>query len=153
METRSKPITDISKTKKILKIPLLRDSLSVHTKHTWNEKYIVLGFIQDKCDIDLILDDRCNLCSDLHQGFHYTGIFYSGPFCHVLSFHIPNWIPYLKVNIQQNFQWRQWGSSHAWPSAQPPIDTHQHFLPQVSAKLPSNITTNPSEVISKVSEP
>ena len=45
------------------------------------------------------------------------------------------------------------GSAHARPSAQPPIDTSGIFTADVSAESPSNISPNPSEVISKVSEP
>ena len=45
------------------------------------------------------------------------------------------------------------GSAHARPSAQPPIDLSEEFPPHVSAESPLNISTNPSEVISKVSEP
>ena len=44
------------------------------------------------------------------------------------------------------------GSAHARPSAQPPINTSRNFSAHLSAKLPSNISPNPSEVISKVSE-
>jgi hypothetical protein len=44
------------------------------------------------------------------------------------------------------------GSVHARPSAQPPIDMSGNFPARVSAELPSNISPNPSEVISKVSE-
>ena len=44
-------------------------------------------------------------------------------------------------------------SVHARPSAQPPIDTSEKFPAHVSAESPSNISPNPSEVISKVSEP
>ena len=43
-------------------------------------------------------------------------------------------------------------SAHAGPSAQPPIGTSGKFPARVSAELPSNISPNPSEVISKVSE-
>ena len=43
-------------------------------------------------------------------------------------------------------------SAHAGPSAQPPIGTSGNFPARVSAELPSNISPNPSEVISKVSE-
>ena len=42
------------------------------------------------------------------------------------------------------------GSAHARPSAQPPIDTSGNFPAHVSAESPSNISPNPSEVISKV---
>ena len=45
------------------------------------------------------------------------------------------------------------GSAHARPSAQPPIDVSENIPPHVSAESPSNISPNPSEVISKVSEP
>ena len=45
------------------------------------------------------------------------------------------------------------GSSHARPSAQPPIDTSGNFPAHLSAESPSNISPNPSEVISEVSEP
>ena len=43
-------------------------------------------------------------------------------------------------------------SAHAGPSAQPPIDTSGNFPARVSAESPSNISPNPSEVISEVSE-
>ena len=43
-------------------------------------------------------------------------------------------------------------SSHAGPSAQPPIEVSGNFPTHVSAELPSNIFPNPSEVISEVSE-
>ena len=43
-------------------------------------------------------------------------------------------------------------SAHAGPSAQPPIGTSGIFPANVSAELPSNISPNPSEVISKVPE-
>ena len=43
------------------------------------------------------------------------------------------------------------GSAHARPSAQPPIDVSRNFPAPVSAELTSNISPNPSEVISKVS--
>ena len=43
------------------------------------------------------------------------------------------------------------GSAHARPSAQPPIDMSGNFQAPVSAELTSNISPNPSEVISKVS--
>ena len=43
-------------------------------------------------------------------------------------------------------------SAHAGPSAQPPIGTIGNFPARVSAEFPSNISPNPSEVISKVSE-
>ena len=45
------------------------------------------------------------------------------------------------------------GSAHARPSTQPPIDTSGNFLAHMSAESPSNISPNPSEVISEVSEP
>ena len=45
------------------------------------------------------------------------------------------------------------GSAQARPSAQPPIDTSGNFHAHVSAESPSNISPNPSEVISEVSEP
>ena len=44
-------------------------------------------------------------------------------------------------------------SAHARPSAQPPIDTSGNFSAHVSAESPSNISPNPLEVISEVSEP
>ena len=43
-------------------------------------------------------------------------------------------------------------SAHAGPSAQPPIGTSRNFPARMSAESPSNISHNPSEVISKVSE-
>ena len=43
--------------------------------------------------------------------------------------------------------------AHAIPSAQPPIDVSGNFTAHVSAESPSNISPNPSEVISEVSEP
>ena len=43
-------------------------------------------------------------------------------------------------------------SVHAGPSAQPPINTSGNFPARVSAELPSNISPNPLEVISEVSE-
>ncbi len=43
-------------------------------------------------------------------------------------------------------------SAHAGPSAQPPIGTSGNFPARVSAESPSNISHNPSEVISEVSE-
>ena len=43
-------------------------------------------------------------------------------------------------------------SAHAGPSAQPPIGTSGNFPAYVSAELPSNISPNPSEVISEVLE-
>ena len=45
------------------------------------------------------------------------------------------------------------GSAHARPSARHPIDTSGNFPAHVSAESPSNISPNPSEVISKASEP
>ena len=45
------------------------------------------------------------------------------------------------------------GSAHARPSARPPIDTSGNFPAHMSAESPSNISPNPSEVISEVSEP
>ena len=44
------------------------------------------------------------------------------------------------------------GSAHARPSAHPPIDSSGNFPAHVSAESSSNISPNPSEVISKVSE-
>ena len=44
------------------------------------------------------------------------------------------------------------GSAHVRPSAQPPIVTSGNFPARVSAELPSNISPNPSEVISEVLE-
>ena len=44
-------------------------------------------------------------------------------------------------------------SEHARPSARPPVSISRKFMAQVSAKPPSNISPNPSEVICKVSEP
>ena len=43
-------------------------------------------------------------------------------------------------------------SAHAGPSAQPPIGTSKIFLAHVFAESPSNISPNPSKVISEVSE-
>ena len=43
-------------------------------------------------------------------------------------------------------------SAHAELSAQPPIGTSGIFPARVSAESPSNISPNPSEVISEVSE-
>ena len=43
-------------------------------------------------------------------------------------------------------------SAHVGPSAQPPIGTSGNFPAYVSAESPSNISHNPSEVISEVSE-
>ena len=45
------------------------------------------------------------------------------------------------------------GSAHARPSAQPPIDVSGIFPAHLSAESPSNISPNPSEVISEDSEP
>ena len=45
------------------------------------------------------------------------------------------------------------GSAHARPSAQPPINTSGNFPAHMSAESPSNISPNPLEVISEVSEP
>jgi hypothetical protein len=45
------------------------------------------------------------------------------------------------------------GSGHARPSARPPIDTSGNFPAHMSAEAPSNISSNPLEVISEVSEP
>jgi hypothetical protein len=45
------------------------------------------------------------------------------------------------------------GSAHARPSALPPIDVSRNFPAHVSAESASNISSNPSEVISEVSEP
>ena len=42
------------------------------------------------------------------------------------------------------------GYAHARPSAQPPIDTSGNFPAHMSAESPSNISPNPSEVISEV---
>ena len=44
------------------------------------------------------------------------------------------------------------GSAHTGPSAQPPIGTSGIFPAHVSAESPLNISPNPSEVISQVSE-
>ena len=44
-------------------------------------------------------------------------------------------------------------SAHAGPFARPPISMRGNFLAHVSAESPSNISPNPSEVISEVSEP
>ena len=44
-------------------------------------------------------------------------------------------------------------SAHAGPSTQPPIGTSVNFPARMSAELPSNISPNPSEVISEDSEP
>ena len=43
--------------------------------------------------------------------------------------------------------------THARPSAQTPIDMIGKILPHMSANLPSNISSNPQKVISKVLEP
>ena len=43
-------------------------------------------------------------------------------------------------------------SAHAWRSAQPTIGTSGIFPAHVSAESPSNISPNPAEVISEVSE-
>ena len=43
-------------------------------------------------------------------------------------------------------------SAHAGPSAQPPIGKSGNFPARVSAQSPSNISPNPSEVISEVVE-
>ena len=43
-------------------------------------------------------------------------------------------------------------SAHAGPSAQPPIGNSGNFPAGVSAESYSNISINPSEVISEVSE-
>ena len=45
------------------------------------------------------------------------------------------------------------GSAHARPSARPPIDMSGTFPVHMSAESPSNISPNPSEVISEVLEP
>jgi hypothetical protein len=45
------------------------------------------------------------------------------------------------------------GSAHARPSARPPINTSGNFPACVSAESPSNISPNPSEVISEVIPP
>ena len=45
------------------------------------------------------------------------------------------------------------GSAHARPSPRPHIDTSGNFPAHMSAESPSNISPNPSEVISEVSEP
>jgi hypothetical protein len=45
------------------------------------------------------------------------------------------------------------GFAQARPSTQPPIDTSGNFPAPVSAESPSNISPNPSEIISEVSEP
>ena len=43
-------------------------------------------------------------------------------------------------------------STHVGHSAQPPIVASGNFQAHMSAELPSNISPNPSEVISEVSE-
>ena len=43
-------------------------------------------------------------------------------------------------------------SVQAGPSAQPPIGTSGNFPARVSAESPSNISQDPSQVISEVSE-
>ena len=43
-------------------------------------------------------------------------------------------------------------SAHAGHSARTPIDTSGNFPPHMSAESPSNISPNPSELISEVSE-
>ena len=43
-------------------------------------------------------------------------------------------------------------SAHAGHSAQPPIDTSGNFPLHVSVESPSNISSNPSELVSEVSE-
>jgi hypothetical protein len=45
------------------------------------------------------------------------------------------------------------GFVHARPSTRPPLDTSRNFSAHVSAESPSNISLNPSEVISEVWEP
>ena len=45
------------------------------------------------------------------------------------------------------------GTAHAKFSARPPIDMSGNFPAHVSAESPSNISPNPSEVISEVLEP
>ena len=45
------------------------------------------------------------------------------------------------------------GCAHARPSTWPPIDISGIFPAHVSAGSPSNISLDPSEVISEVSEP
>ena len=45
------------------------------------------------------------------------------------------------------------GSAQVRPSARLPIDTSGNFPAHMSAESPSNISPNPSEVISEVSEP
>ena len=44
------------------------------------------------------------------------------------------------------------GSAHARPSTQSPINMRRNFPAHVSAESPLNISPNPSEVISEVSE-
>ena len=43
-------------------------------------------------------------------------------------------------------------SAHAGPSAQPPIDVSGNFSAHVSAESSLNISPDPSEVISEISE-
>ena len=45
------------------------------------------------------------------------------------------------------------GSAHAILSTGPPINMSGNYLAHMSAESPSNISPNPSEVISEVSEP
>ena len=45
------------------------------------------------------------------------------------------------------------GSAHARPSARAPINMNGNFQVHVSAESPSNMSPNPSEVVSKVLEP
>ena len=45
------------------------------------------------------------------------------------------------------------GSAHTRPFAQPPIEVSENIPAHMSAESPSNISPNPSEVISEVSEP
>ena len=45
------------------------------------------------------------------------------------------------------------GSAHVRPSTRPPIDMSRNFPAHMSAESPSNISPNPSEVISEVLEP
>ena len=54
---------------------------------------------------------------------------------------------------RENFRWRRWGSLHAWPSTQPPINTSGNLSARVSAESPSKISPNPSEVLSEVWNP
>ena len=44
-------------------------------------------------------------------------------------------------------------SAHARPTARHPIYISENFAAHLSAESPSNISPNPSEVISEVSEP